>query len=510
MTLTQITTNGIKDGEILNADINASAAIAGSKITPDFGSQNITTTGQLQATSSIPAYFKNAITGTTPAYVLIGNNTQTYAFAASSSGFSINDYTAVNIARLSIDSSGNSKVHGDLIIQSNFPRIYLTDNDTNPDYSISNANGKFAIYDETNTADRFTIQTGGADIYVPLTINSGLFVGGTSVSGAEGGQIELTQAPNSTLAGSSVIIDNVNDSIRIFENASPYKGLAIDLSTCAAGVASQILTSSTDATYTGNLTFGSGSTLNLSTNDIYLNARVINNQAGGTDDGLYIGYGNAGGNSALVRLYGGGQNTNHLNLNQDNFYPYPDNVIGLGTSAQRFTNLFLSGGVNFGDASGGTSYAAGNAHNTLDDYEEGTYTPAVTAQFGGTATLHNGISTLNYVKIGKTVTISGRINITGFSGTHGGLQISLPFNTSSGNGGQADYAHIMLNTHGMNLNDNTVQVFGEAGSNVNTMMVMQMMDSSVHNNGNWLSFNTNQLNNNSNEYIGFVGSYKSA
>ena len=33
------------DGTIVNADINASAAIAGSKVSPDFGSQNITTTG---------------------------------------------------------------------------------------------------------------------------------------------------------------------------------------------------------------------------------------------------------------------------------------------------------------------------------------------------------------------------------------------------------------------------------------------------------------------------------
>ena len=59
MTLTQITEKGIKDGEIVNADINASAAIAksklasldivngdinasaaiaGTKISPDFGS----------------------------------------------------------------------------------------------------------------------------------------------------------------------------------------------------------------------------------------------------------------------------------------------------------------------------------------------------------------------------------------------------------------------------------------------------------------------------------------
>ena len=44
MTLTQITEKGIKDGEIINADINASAAIAGTKISPDFGSQAISTT----------------------------------------------------------------------------------------------------------------------------------------------------------------------------------------------------------------------------------------------------------------------------------------------------------------------------------------------------------------------------------------------------------------------------------------------------------------------------------
>ena len=35
------------DGSLVNADINASAAIAGSKISPDFGSQNIVTTGGL-------------------------------------------------------------------------------------------------------------------------------------------------------------------------------------------------------------------------------------------------------------------------------------------------------------------------------------------------------------------------------------------------------------------------------------------------------------------------------
>jgi hypothetical protein len=49
MGLTQVSEKGIKDGEILNADINASAAIAGTKISPDFGSQNIVTTGEIKS-----------------------------------------------------------------------------------------------------------------------------------------------------------------------------------------------------------------------------------------------------------------------------------------------------------------------------------------------------------------------------------------------------------------------------------------------------------------------------
>ena len=40
-----VTSTDIADGTIVNADVNASAAIAGTKISPDFGSQNIATTG---------------------------------------------------------------------------------------------------------------------------------------------------------------------------------------------------------------------------------------------------------------------------------------------------------------------------------------------------------------------------------------------------------------------------------------------------------------------------------
>ena len=112
MALTQVSTKGLKDGTILNADINASASIAGTKINPDFGSQNIASTGQLQVTSQIPASFKRSVTGSSPVTVLIGNDTQTYALAASSTGFTINDYTNINVPRLGINSSGNVFIGG--------------------------------------------------------------------------------------------------------------------------------------------------------------------------------------------------------------------------------------------------------------------------------------------------------------------------------------------------------------------------------------------------------------
>ena len=42
-----ITSAKIADGTIVNADISTSAAIAGTKISPDFGTQNVVTTGTL-------------------------------------------------------------------------------------------------------------------------------------------------------------------------------------------------------------------------------------------------------------------------------------------------------------------------------------------------------------------------------------------------------------------------------------------------------------------------------
>ena len=64
----------ILDGTLLDADINASASIQGTKISPDFGSQNITTTGTLNAGTTTTG---TTTTGSTTAQdiTVTGNST---------------------------------------------------------------------------------------------------------------------------------------------------------------------------------------------------------------------------------------------------------------------------------------------------------------------------------------------------------------------------------------------------------------------------------------------------
>ena len=46
--------------------------------------------------------------------------------------------------------------NGDITINSTLPIINLTDTDNNSDFSIRNSNGEFLIYDNSNTATRFS------------------------------------------------------------------------------------------------------------------------------------------------------------------------------------------------------------------------------------------------------------------------------------------------------------------------------------------------------------------
>ena len=106
----------IVNGTIVNEDVNASAAIAGTKISPDFGSQNTTTTG---------------------------------------------------IAAV-----------GELQVTSTAPKILLTDSDSNPDFEIRNLNGSLNFKDTTNDSTKLSLQQSQVTITDNLDCGSGVDVTG--------------------------------------------------------------------------------------------------------------------------------------------------------------------------------------------------------------------------------------------------------------------------------------------------------------------------------------------
>jgi hypothetical protein len=95
-----------------------------------------------------------------------------------------------------------------------------------------------------------------------------------------------------------------------------------------------------------------------------------------------------------------------------------DAVTDLGTAGYRFKDLYLSGGVVFGDAGGsGTS-----SSNTLDSYEEGTWTPTVTSSGGTITSVTSEIGT--YTKIGRLVTLQYQFNIATLGTASGNIIVS--------------------------------------------------------------------------------------
>jgi hypothetical protein len=106
-------------------------------------------------------------------------------------------------------------------------------------------------------------------------------------------------------------------------------------------------------------------------------------------------------------------------------------TLDLSSKTMTFGNVTASG-ITFP-----ASVSASGNPNTLDDYEEGTFTPTIS--FGsGSATVTNAVC--QYTKIGRMVHVSGRFTLTSVSSPSGELTIgSLPFtaNNPAGDGNRA-------------------------------------------------------------------------
>ena len=148
-----VTSAKIVDGAIVNADINASAAIAGTKISPNFGSQAITTTGNLNAKDII-------LTDTDPSITFTdSDDNPDYRIFASAGRFKLKDATN-NVDRVTLDSSGRVGIGTSspdrlLHVVGSDCRIRLSDSDVSPDVELQNSSGDGVLTTNSTTNLRF-------------------------------------------------------------------------------------------------------------------------------------------------------------------------------------------------------------------------------------------------------------------------------------------------------------------------------------------------------------------
>ena len=200
--------------------------------------------------------------------------------------------------------------------------------------------------------------------------------------------------------------------------------------------------------YTGGLTVDNDGATVLTVDRATSDGTIIDVQKNGTSVGS-IGVTQSGTNI----YYAGGAAKSGVEYSNTAWRPWydgarSDNVVDLGTTANRFKDAYLSGGVYLG----GTA-----ADNKLNDYETGSFTPTFTS----TGTNPSGITydpTVgnegHYTKIGKVVHIQINIRTDAISNKgSGNLQVSgLPFVSSdyASQGGVAAfpcYSAGFLNTH---------------------------------------------------------------
>jgi hypothetical protein len=199
---------------------------------------------------------------------------------------------------------------------------------------------------------------------------------------------------------------------------------------------------------------GTGGTENGDIAEFRSNGTTVGS-IGTTSNRLTIGSGDTG-----LRFVGDADQITPWNISTN---AASDNLLDLGNTNNRFKDLYLSGGVVFGATGGAVT------SKTLDDYEEGTWTPAYTAVSGAAS---YGTQQGSYTKIGNKVMVTGVLQAQ--RGTLSGTTVisGLPFAVNGNGGGvlinstlnfATDMPNLKGYTSGNQINFRTQATNGGAG-----------------------------------------------
>jgi len=356
----------IVDGAINNAKVVSDAAIAGTKISPDFGSQNITTTASLQG-------------------------------------------AGVNIS-------------------ATIPVINFTDTDGNPDYRMTVNSGVFTLKDQTNDANRMVIASNGTTTFASnVDFSSGIDVTGNITCTGTIPAAQLTGAlpaiDGSNLTGISGTTINNNADNRILTgtgSANTIQGES-QLLFDSNGLLYVRAPDGGNRYFFGETGNSQSAQLSLYNSSDQQKVRIVAGD-GASEGATFFNGGKVGiGTSSpasKLHLYESTSGNNYIHFSNSStgistsdggqvgidgnegliVWQSENNYLRFATNNTERMRILAGGGLTF---NGDTAAA-----NALDDYEEGTWTPNPHGYWSGAwrqASYSGSIEGATYTKIGRLV-----------------------------------------------------------------------------------------------------------
>ena len=277
--------------------------------------------------------------------------------------------TAVGYSALSSNTTGTSNTAvGD---------VSATLNTTGSNLS---AFGRYALYSNT---------TGGNNTGVGFQSLFGNTTASNNTAVGHGSLAANTTASSNTAVGNNALFSNTTGSANV-----------------AVGNAAGYYTNGERNTFLGE---GAGFNVTSGTHNTFI----------GQDSGVNMTTGSK--NTILGKFNG---NQGGLDIRTAN------NHIVLSDGDGNPRGVYNSDGDLYMYTSGSGIFIGGTATaNKLDDYEEGTWTPAIVGSTGGTSTLT--VSTNSYTKIGNTVRVDCYLTTADVTGLSGAVRLAgLPFSSS--------------------------------------------------------------------------------
>jgi hypothetical protein len=233
-----ITSTMLLDGTIVNEDVNASAAIAGTKISPNFGSQTIQTTGIISAAAGSAAAPSIAFTGDT--------NTGIYSPGADQVAISTN-----GTGRLIVGSTGTVNIVG--AGTAGVTQAVSFNGSAPVDSLVMLSDGKVGL-GTSSPLTRLHIQDNTTPTFFDTTIDNTLFLNcnpsGGAVNGAFGASIGFSRLDS---------VSRVNAAIAIKQTTADIDQCGLSFFTHSASTTGVALAESVSITHDGKVGIGTTS-----------------------------------------------------------------------------------------------------------------------------------------------------------------------------------------------------------------------------------------------------------